>query len=301
MRINEMKLDNNLMSLLTELFSMKGAKEIFAKHNIEMVTEQIEKEGLANFIKQAKELFGTSKTVKEYNQAVQFLDLQINTNKSALAQAEGFMKTMIEGMITGFETTKNVAIQNFSPMFREELKALLHNIVNENDKEKIKKMIDKYDITKLDEMLELVKSIESSINSRYCETEREVDDNKSTNVSDIINDKEEKQVEKKSKSKKNESKEIENKKEEDEIEQLDLEDLEIPEPEQASLFDEPKEEKNNVDEIIESETIEIDDKELELPNDSDDEDPFSDEDFNNFLEDDNELFSDSDDGIDLDF
>lgn len=301
MRINEMKLDKNLMSLLTELFSMKGAKEIFAKHNIEMVTEQIEKEGLANFIKQAKELFGTSKTVKEYNQAVQCLDLQSNTNKSALAQAEGFMKTMIEGMITGFETTKNVAIQNFSPMFREELKGLLHNIVNENDKEKIKEMIDKYDITKLDEMLELVKSIELSINSRYCETERKVDDN----VSDIINAKEENQVEKKSKSKKNESKEIENKKEEDEIEQLDLEDLEIPEQEQTSLFDEPKEEikkeENNVDEIIESETIEIDDKELELPNDSDDEDPFSDEDFNNFLEDDNELFSDSDDGIDLDF
>lgn len=301
MRINEMKLDNNLMSLLTELFSMKGAKEIFAKHNIEMVTEQIEKEGLANFIKQAKELFGTSKTVKEYNQAVQFLDLQINTNKSALAQAEGFMKTMIEGMITGFETTKNVAIQNFSPMFREELKGLLHNIVNENDKEKIKEMIDKYDITKLDEMLELVKSIELSINSRYCETERKVDDN----VDDIINAKEENQVEKKSKSKKSESKEIESKKEEDEIEELDLEDLEIPEPEQASLFDKTKEEikkeKNNVDEIIESETIEIDDKELELANDSDDEDPFSDEDFNNFLEDDNELFSDSDDGIDLDF
>ena len=301
MRINEMKLDNNLMSLLTELFSMKGAKVIFAKHNIEMVTEQVEEEGLANFIKQAKKLFGTSKTVKEYNQAVQFLDLQINTNKSALAQAEGFMKTMIEGMITGFETTKNVAIQNFSPMFREELKGLLHNIVNENDKEKIKEMIDKYDITKLDEMLELVKSIELSINSRYCETERKVDDN----VSDIINAKEENQVEKKSKSKKSESKEIENKKEEDEIEQLDLEDLEIQEQEQASLFDEPKEEikkeKNNVDEIIESETIEIDDKELELPNDSDDEDPFSDEDFNNFLEDDNELFSDSDDGIDLDF
>ena len=278
MRINEMKLDNNLMSLLTELFSMKGAKEIFAKHNVEMVTEQIEKEGLANFIKQAKELFGTSKTVKEYNQSVQFLDLQINTNKSALEKAEGFMKTMIEGMIQGFENTKNLAVQNFSPMFREELKGLLHNIVNENDKENIKKMIDEYDITKLDEMLELVKSIELAINSRYSETERRVGNDISENTSEI--------------------KTIE-------VEQNSLFDstqtTKEKEKPKSKQKEKQKEEKMNVDkekdkEIVETQ-IEVDDKELDVDID----DLFSDDEFEEFLdsETDEGIFDDSPDEIDF--
>lgn len=294
MRINEMKLDNNLMSLLTELFSIKGAKEIFAKHNVEMVTEQIEKEGLTNFIKQAKELFGTSKTVKEYNQSVQFLDLQINTNKSALEKAEGFMKTMIEGMISGFENTKNLAIQNFSPMFREELKGLLHNIVNENDKENIKEMIDEYDITKLDEMLGAIKSIENSINSRYCETERKVD---KTVTNDIEENKQEvKAVEVEQNSLFDETIKNENK------------------TEDKSVVEKSKKSKKKVEKIEESveDDIEIDGLDLdfaeteknettETDNSFNQDDPFDDEEFSKFLDEDDGLFDNSDDGVELDF
>lgn len=294
MRINEMKLDNNLMSLLTELFSIKGAKEIFAKHNVEMVTEQIEKEGLTNFIKQAKELFGTSKTVKEYNQSVQFLDLQINTNKSALEKAEGFMKTMIEGMISGFENTKNLAIQNFSPMFREELKGLLHNIVNENDKENIKEMIDEYDITKLDEMLGAIKSIEISINSRYCETERKVD---KTVTNDIEENKQEvKAVEVEQNSLFDETIKNENK------------------TEDKSVVEKSKKSKKKVEKVEESveDDIEIDGLDLdfaeteknettETDNSFNQDDPFDDEEFSKFLDEDDGLFDNSDDGVELDF
>lgn len=294
MRINEMKLDNNLMSLLTELFSIKGAKEIFAKHNVEMVTEQIEKEGLTNFIKQAKELFGTSKTVKEYNQSVQFLDLQINTNKSALEKAEGFMKTMIEGMISGFENTKNLAIQNFSPMFREELKGLLHNIVNENDKENIKEMIDEYDITKLDEMLGAIKSIEISINSRYCETERKVDKIVTNDIEE--NKQEVKAVEVEQNSLFDETIENENK------------------TEDKSVVEKSKKTKKKVEKVEESveDDIEIDGLDLdfaeteknettETDNSFNQDDPFDDEEFSKFLDEDDGLFDNSDDGVELDF
>lgn len=300
MRVNEMKLDNNLMSLLTELFSMKGAKEIFKKHNIEIVTEQIEKEGLTNFIKQAKELFKTSDIVKEYNQAVQFLDLQINTNKSSLSQAEGFMKTMIDGMIKSFETTKKLAIQNFSPTFREELKGLLHNIVNEEDKKQIEKYIEQYDITELDEMLKNINSIILSIESRYSENERKV----SENISSIENANKDKE----------EAKKIE-------VEQNNLFDEPVVNEQKIENkhIEKPKKDKDKVEkieEVEEAEEIDVDidgldlnflesnsNKQIDLETDKsfNEDDPIDDEEFSKFLDEDESFFDDTDDGVELDF
>lgn len=303
MRVNEMKLDNNLMSLLTELFSMKGAKEIFKKHNIEIVTEQIEKEGLTNFIKQAKELFKTSDIVKEYNQAVQFLDLQINTNKSSLSQAEGFMKTMIEGMIKSFETTKKLAIQNFSPTFREELKGLLHNIVNEEDKKQIEKYIEQYDITELDEMLKNINSIILSIESRYSENERKV----SENISDIENANEDKEKTKKIEVEQN------NLFDEPVVNEQKVENKHIEKPKK----DKDKVEKiEEVEEVEEAEEVDVDidgldlnflesnsNKQIDLETDKsfNEDDPIDDEEFSKFLDEDESFFDDTDDGVELDF
>lgn len=303
MRVNEMKLDNNLMSLLTELFSMKGAKEIFKKHNIEIVTEQIEKEGLTNFIKQAKELFKTSDIVKEYNQAVQFLDLQINTNKSSLSQAEGFMKTMIEGMIKSFETTKKLAIQNFSPTFREELKGLLHNIVNEEDKKQIEKYIEQYDITELDEMLKNINSIILSIESRYSENERKV----SENISDIENANEDKEKAKKIEVEQN------NLFDEPVVNEQKVENKHIEKPKK----DKDKVEKiEEVEEVEEAEEVDVDidgldlnflesnsNKQIDLETDKsfNEDDPIDDEEFSKFLDEDESFFDDTDDGVELDF
>lgn len=270
MRVNELKLDNNILGLLTELFSIKGAKEIFEKYNIEMVTEKIEKEGLANFIKQAKNLFEKSKTVEEYKQATSFLDAQINSNKTMLNNADGFMKTMIESMITSFETTKQVSVNHFTPLFQKELKELLHNIVNEEDKKTVEKYIEQYDITKLSEMLELVKSIELTINSRYNETERKVTET-TNNVKQSI---------------------------EKEAEQV----------EQNSLFEteeKPKRKKEHKQEIKEPDKPKVESKDNGKEEDLDDtdlDDLFSDEDFEEFLDNDidnNEVFDETTDDLDF--
>lgn len=278
MRVNELKLDNNILGLLTELFSIKGAKEIFEKYNIEMVTEKIEKEGLANFIKQAKNLFEKSKTVEEYKQATSFLDAQINSNKTILNNADGFMKTMIESMITSFETTKQVSVNHFTPLFQKELKELLHNIVNEEDKKTVEKYIEQYDITKLSEMLELVKSIELTINSRYHETERKVTESTNTVTQSI--EKETEQVEQNSLF---ETEEKPKRKKEHKQETKEEPKQEIKEP------DKPKvESKDN------SKEEELDDNDLD--------DLFSDEDFEEFLDNDidnNEVFDETTDDLDF--
>ena len=166
MKINELK-GKDLTGLLTELFALSGAKEIFARHNIEMVTRETELNGLENLLKGITKLFNESKAAQEYKQAVMFLDTQINTNKSMLATAEGFMKTMIEGMIHSFESTKLTAVMSQSELFRKELYCLLENILNEDDVKTVQGYMDTMSLDKIDDFMKQVETVKANIENRY--------------------------------------------------------------------------------------------------------------------------------------
>lgn len=170
MKINELK-GKQLETLLNELFTLKGAKEVFAKHNIEMKTKETELNGLENLLKGITKLLNESKAAQEYKQAVMFLDTQINTNKSMLATAEGFMKTMIEGMVHSFESTKATAVISQSELFRKELYCLLDNIIDEKDVKTIQEYMDTMSLDKADDFMKQVETVKANIENRYSEEE----------------------------------------------------------------------------------------------------------------------------------
>ena len=166
MKINELK-GKQLEALLNELFGLKGAKEVFAKHNIEMKTKETELNGLENLLKGITKLFNENKAAQEYKQAVMFLDTQINTNKSMLATAEGFMKTMIEGMIHSFESTKLTAVMSQSELFRKELYCLLDNIIDEEDIKTVQGYMDTMSLDKIDDFMKQIETVKTNIKNRY--------------------------------------------------------------------------------------------------------------------------------------
>lgn len=157
-----------LTTLLTELFCLNGAKEIFKKHNIEMVTKETEKQGLSNFIKAIENLLQNGQASKDYKQATMFLDTQIKSNESMLETAEGFMKTMISGMVESFKATKKGIADTKIIELRNEIKPLIEeHILNEHDKKSIDKYLSKASFDDFDSTIKSIKSIEKLIDERY--------------------------------------------------------------------------------------------------------------------------------------
>ena len=172
MKINELK-EKDLAALLNELFGLRGAKEIFAKHNVDMVTKETELQGIDNFVIGVRELIKNSKIMEDYKQAITFLNTQIQTNNAMLVKSEGFMKTMIEGMIAGFESTKATAIESQSVLLRQELEKLLDNILNEDDKKVVMYNIGEMTIDKIDNFVVAINCIKDRIINRYNDNNEE--------------------------------------------------------------------------------------------------------------------------------
>lgn len=221
MRINELN-KQQLSSLLNELYGLAGAKEVFKKFNVEMINEETEKQGLNKLLNGIKDLLKTSKVVKEYLQATQFLDMQIKTNEEMLKTAEGFMKTMVEGMLNSFKASKQLATETQSKAFIEEAKPLLDNILNEEDKKKAEEYLCNLKLGMEKENLELLSSLELSINSRYRDKEKEAD----SKVEETMPEEDKKEVVKEKKATTKKSKEEPKQKSiEEEIDDMDMSEL----------------------------------------------------------------------------
>lgn len=239
MRINELN-KQQLSSLLNELYGLAGAKEVFKKFNVEMINEETEKQGLNKLLNGIKDLLKTSKVVKEYLQATQFLDMQIKTNEEMLKTAEGFMKTMVEGMLNSFKASKQLATETQSKAFIEEAKPLLDNILNEEDKKKAEEYLCNLKLGMEKENLELLSSLELSINSRYRDKEKEAD----SKVEETMPEEDKKEVAKEKKANIKKSKEEPKQKSiEEEIDDMDMSELDdIVEEEKPKEKVEEKEE-----------------------------------------------------------
>ena len=167
MKIKDLK-EKQLTMLLTELFGLSGAKEIFKKHNIEMVTKETEKQGLINFVKAIEKLLQNGQASKDYKQATMFLDTQIKSNESMLETAEGFMKTMISGMVESFKATKKGIADTKIMELRNEIKPLIEeHILNEHDKKSIDRYLSKASFDDFDSTIKSIESIEKLIDERY--------------------------------------------------------------------------------------------------------------------------------------
>lgn len=263
MRFNELNKEQ-VKNLLEELFSLKGAKEVFEKHGVEMITKDIEIKELFNFIEDVKALYDNSKTVKEYKQATMFLNTQIKTNEELLKTSEGFMKTMLEGMISGFKATKETATKSQESIFRKEIEELLERIINDDDRNKVKKLIEELSIEDENIFINKVKLIEKDIENRYSED---------TSTKEVIEEKPKKI------DKKEEVKTIENQKEkkakkqvevqkEDDDEFNGLDDIDL-----KNLSEKPKEIKEvkeeNIDKDKEEVDVQKDIKEMDIPDEDD--------------------------------
>lgn len=263
MRFNELNKEQ-VKNLLEELFSLKGAKEVFEKHGVEMITKDIEIKELFNFIEDVKALYDNSKTVKEYKQATMFLNTQIKTNEELLKTSEGFMKTMLEGMISGFKATKETATKSQEPIFRKEIEELLERIINDDDRNKVKKLIEELSIEDENIFINKVKLIEKDIENRYSED---------TSTKEVIEEKSKKI------DKKEEVKTIENPKEkkakkqvevqkEDDDEFNGLDDIDL-----KNLSEKPKEIKEvkeeNIDKDKEEVDVQKDIEEMDIPDEDD--------------------------------
>ena len=249
MRINELN-KQQLSSLLNELYGLSGAKEVFKKFNVEMINEETEKQGLNKLLNGIKDLLKTSKVVKEYLQATQFLDMQIKTNEEMLKTAEGFMKTMVEGMLNSFKASKQLATETQSKVFIEEAKPLLDNILNGEDKKKAEEYLDNLKLGNEEGSLELLSSLELSINSRYADKVKE-DNCKEGNseAKEIIPEEDKKEVVKEKKTTTKKSKEEPKQKSiEEEIDDMDM----------SELDDMVEEEKSKEKVVEEKEEIETD-------------------------------------------
>lgn len=168
MKINEINKET-LETLVRELLNLNGAKEIFEKYDIEVINFSTEKAAFEKLIKEFDKKVKESKAVKEYKQAVAFLNLQINTNREALKTAEGFVKNMIESMLQTFESSKNTTKDIQSATLRTELVGLENIVLNDKDKEVVKELLSKVEITKEDDFVEQIENLIKKAKERYSE------------------------------------------------------------------------------------------------------------------------------------
>lgn len=167
MKIKDLK-EKQLTTLLTELFGLDGAKEIFKKHNIEMVTKETEKQGFLNFIKAFENVMATGKAMTEYKQATTFLDAQINSNEAMLATAEGFMKTMIGGMIESFKATKKgIEGSKKAEVIAEVTPLIEAHILNESDRRYLVKLLNNLSLDDKEKFIKSTDVIVTAIVERY--------------------------------------------------------------------------------------------------------------------------------------
>lgn len=257
MRFNELN-KGQIKNLLEELFSLKGAKEVFEKHNVEMITKDIEIKELFNFIEDVKALYDNSETIKEYKQAIMFLNTQIKTNEELLKTSEGFMKTMLQGMIAGFKTTKETAVKSQTPIFRKEVEELLERIINDEDRNKIKGLLEKISIDNETDFVKGVKAIEKDIENRYYNEQ----DNSEEKVVEVKEEKKEtvkKEVEEKPKKVKEEHKKEDKveEKEEKKTEEIKQDDDEFNGLDDIDLEDFGKEPEENNGELFKQDLEEL--------------------------------------------
>lgn len=151
--INLLEIKNNIpkeiFDALNDLYSLTGAKEIFEKHNIELMTAELEISLLEKVISDIKEVYAAN--AKTYKQVEQYTDMQIKNNTSLLETSEGFMKNIIEMNITTAKNQLEMAIKSFTPDILVLAKEKLITVANEDDRKILETTIDGSDITNIEE------------------------------------------------------------------------------------------------------------------------------------------------------
>lgn len=133
-----------------------------------MVTKETEKQGFLNFIKAFENVMATGKAMTEYKQATTFLDAQINSNEAMLATAEGFMKTMIGGMIESFKATKKGIEDSKKVEVIGEVTPLIEaHILNESDRRYLVKLLNNLSLDDKEKFIKSADVIVTAIVERY--------------------------------------------------------------------------------------------------------------------------------------
>lgn len=156
------QLPENVFNLLNEVYTLAGAKELFKKHDVEVLNKEIEIEMIKKVATEAETFLKDSKEMKEFGQVKQYVDMQINSNETMLKTAEGFMRTMIEMNIQTAKGQLDMAIKQFTGPFVEKLKGLINTfVVNEDNKAKFLKEAETINL--LNATAEITKVVEESV------------------------------------------------------------------------------------------------------------------------------------------
>lgn len=156
------QLPENVFNLLNEVYTLAGAKELFKKHNVEVLNKEIEIEMIKKVATETETFLKESKDMKEFGQVKQFVDMQINSNEAMLKTAEGFMKSMVEMNIQTAKAQLEMAVKQFTTPFVDKLKEVIETfVVNEDNKTKFLKEAETINL--LNATVEIAKIVEDGV------------------------------------------------------------------------------------------------------------------------------------------
>lgn len=173
MKITDLKLDKNLMSMLGELFTMNGAKEIFKKYNFEMLTRETEVQGLQTFVSKLMDLASNSEAGKEYKEVNAYLEMELQSKTTMLGKATGIMKQFLEMDIESAKNKIKMVDTTNSKKVLDEINKNLDLILNDDDRKEVEGILSKFTLTDVKASTVAISQLKENIIKRYSEEKEE--------------------------------------------------------------------------------------------------------------------------------